>query len=464
MNERMNIVVVGHVDHGKSTLIGRLLADTGSLPIGKLDQIKRTCEINSKPFEYAFLLDALIDEQAQGITIDTARIFFKSQKREYIIIDAPGHIEFLKNMISGAARAEAAILLIDAAEGIAENSKRHAFMLSMLGIKQVAIVVNKMDLVYYSQEIYHKIKDEYTSFLKNISIAPIDFIPVSSKNGINITEHSKEITWYRGKTVIEMMDSFEKQKEAEENNFRMFVQGVYKFTANGDNRRIFAGSVNSGKINLGDEIIFLPSGKISAVKTIEVFNKPAQVSASCGEAIGLTLTTQVYATPSELICKVDEKCPYTTDRFRANIFWMGKKALIKEKKYKLKIGTNKVDVVVNKIESVLDASILEKSEKRNEVRRNEVAQCVFQTVKPISFDTIDEITSTSRFVIVDEYDIAGGGIITHAFEQEKSNEIPPGYHSFEIELKNLINKHFPHVNAKPLMEAISPFLSKELEL
>ena len=147
MREQMNIVVVGHVDHGKSTVIGRLLADTGSLPQGKLAQVQAMCERNARPFEYAFLLDALKDEQAQGITIDTARCFFKTAKRDYIIIDAPGHIEFLKNMVTGAARAEAALLVIDAKEGVRENSRRHGYLLSMLGIRQIVVLVNKMDLV-----------------------------------------------------------------------------------------------------------------------------------------------------------------------------------------------------------------------------------------------------------------------------------------------------------------------------
>lgn len=460
MHERMNIVVVGHVDHGKSTLIGRLLADTGSLPVGKLEQIKRTCEINSKPFEYAFLLDALVDEQAQGITIDTARIFFKSRSREYIIIDAPGHIEFLKNMISGAARAEAALLLIDAEEGIAENSKRHAFMLAMLGIKQVAVVINKMDLVDYSEEIFYKIKSDYTSFLEEIGIEPADFIPVSARNGINITERSEKTSWYFGKTIIELIDSFEKQKEDEKNNFRMFVQGVYKFTAEGDNRRIIAGTINSGTINVGDEIIFLPSGKKSKVKSIEKFNRPSPQSASCGESIGITLTTQIYVTPSELACRADEVNPYTADKFKANIFWMGKNPLVKGKNYKLKIGTNKVNVVAEEIESVLDASTLEKSENRNEVQRHEVAQCVFQTVKPISFDTINGITSTSRFVIVDEYDIAGGGIIIHTVEEETLNENSDVINPFQIELQNLILKHFPNADVKPIFEVVNSVINK----
>src|SRR3989338_3166269 len=178
---KMNIVVVGHVDHGKSTVVGRLLADTGSLPQGKLEAVRKECERTGKPFEYAFLLDALIDEQDQGITIDTARSFFKTKKRDYIIIDAPGHIEFLKNMISGAARAEAAVLVIDAKEGVRENSRRHGYILSMLGISQIVVCVNKMDLEGYSQAHFGKIEKEYRNFMKQIrSVSPMEFIPVSA--------------------------------------------------------------------------------------------------------------------------------------------------------------------------------------------------------------------------------------------------------------------------------------------
>jgi len=449
MNERMNIVIVGHVDHGKSTLIGRLLADTNSLPVGKLEQVKRTCELNSKPFEYAFLLDALIDEQAQGITIDTARVFFKSSKREYIIIDAPGHIEFLKNMISGAARAEAAILLIDAHEGIAENSKRHAYMLSLLGIKQIVVAINKMDLVNYSESKFQEIKNDYLIFLKEIGIEPIAFIPISARNGFNLIEHSSEMPWYKGKTILELIDSFEKEKEDEEKSFRMFVQGVYKFTENGDNRRIIAGTINSGTINVGDEIIFLPSNKKSTVKTIEIFGKESPLFAKVEQAIGLTLTTQVYVKPGDLICRTDQQLPFTTNRFKANIFWMGKNSLSIHKKYKLKIGTNKVGLNIENILSVMNASNLESTINREEVHRNEVAQIIFKTDKPISFDLFNQIKTTGRFVIVDEYDIAGGGIIVEALEEEeKSTKVD--YSEFEKELYQLIKKYFPHWEIKPI--------------
>src|SRR5437762_7708416 len=177
--EQMSIVIVGHVDHGKSTVVGRLLADTGSLPLGKLDSVKLECQRTGKPFEYAFLLDALTDEQDQGITIDTARSFFKTARREYIIIDAPGHIEFLKNMISGAARAEAAVLVIDAKEGVRENSRRHGYILSMLGIRQVVVCVNKMDLVGYDRAHVEGIEKEYRGFLESIgAVTPRQFIAI----------------------------------------------------------------------------------------------------------------------------------------------------------------------------------------------------------------------------------------------------------------------------------------------
>jgi bifunctional enzyme CysN/CysC len=213
-SENMNIVIAGHVDHGKSTVIGRLLADTGSLPEGKLEQVRETCRRNSRPFEYAFLLDALKDEQSQGITIDSARVFFKTQKRHYIIIDAPGHIEFLKNMVTGASHAEAALLVIDAAEGVQENSRRHGYMISMLGIRQIVVLVNKMDLVDYKQEVFDSIVAEYTEFLDGIDVKAKAFIPVSGTAGDTIAALTDKMPWYSGQTVLESLDNFKKRTAA----------------------------------------------------------------------------------------------------------------------------------------------------------------------------------------------------------------------------------------------------------
>src|SRR5256885_1850395 len=237
--EQMNIVIVGHVDHGKSTVVGRLLADTGSLPEGKLEAVRKECQRTGKPFEYAFLLDALSDEQDQGITIDTARCFFKSATRDYIIIDAPGHIEFLKNMISGAARAEAAVLVIDAKEGVRENSRRHGYILSMLGIRQVVVCVNKMDLIGYDERQFQAIEQEYRAFLDAIgAVRPQRFIPVSAILGENLASRGGGMPWYTGPTLLETVDGLAKAPSKIDQALRMPVQAVYKFTSSGDDRRI----------------------------------------------------------------------------------------------------------------------------------------------------------------------------------------------------------------------------------
>jgi bifunctional enzyme CysN/CysC len=408
--EQMNIVVVGHVDHGKSTVIGRLMADTHSLPEGKLEQVKAMCRKNARPFEYAFLLDALKDEQAQGITIDTARCFFKTAKRDYIIIDAPGHVEFLKNMVTGAARAEAALLVIDANEGIQENSCRHGYMLSMLGIRQVVVLVNKMDLVDYDLSVFERISREYSDFLRGVGISPIAFVPISARDGDNIANRA---SWFgEGRTVLEHIDAFTKQIENEKQPFRFPVQDVYKFTANNDDRRIFAGTIETGDIAIGDEIVFLPSQKRSRVATIEAFNTPPKTRAAAGEATGFTLTEEIYVRPGELMCRANDALPAISSRFRANVFWMGKAPLIKNKKYKLKLATLRAPVRLVKIVSVLDASELTSVRGRAQVDRHEVADCIFEATKPVVFDLSTEIQGTGRFVLVDNYEIAGGGIVT----------------------------------------------------
>lgn len=419
--EQMNIVIVGHVDHGKSTVIGRLLADTDSLPDGKLEFVKEYCRKNSKPFEYAFLLDALKDEQAQGITIDAARCFFKTEKRDYIIIDAPGHIEFLKNMVTGASRAEAALLVIDAKEGIQENSKRHGHIVSMLGIKQVVVLVNKMDIVGFDEQVFQSIKAEFSEFLAGINIKPMEFIPISAFHGDNIASKSDNTNWYEGPTVLEQLDAFSNKKKNADQAFRMPVQDIYKFTEKGDDRRIVAGTITSGTISEGDEVVFLPSFKKSAIASIEGFNVKPRKTASVDEAVGFTLKTQIYIKPGEIMVKANEHHPFVSSKFRANIFWVGKFSLVKNKKYKLKIGTMKMSVKLVEIISIIDAAQINIDTFKDQVERHDVAECIFETPKPIAFDIISNYEQTGRFVIVDNYDIAGGGIILESVDDQESS-------------------------------------------
>lgn len=419
-SEQMNIVIAGHVDHGKSTIIGRLLADTKSLPEGKLAQVKENCRLNSRPFEYAFLLDALKDEQSQGITIDAARVFFQTTKRHYIIIDAPGHIEFLKNMITGASRAEAALLVIDADEGVQENSRRHGYMLSMLGIKQVTVLVNKMDLVDYKQQVFDDIVLEYTDFLKKIEVETSSFIPVSGREGDNVIAHSTKTSWYKGDTVLDALDRFSKEPSPTDKDFRMPVQSIYKFTGQGDDRRIIAGTIDSGILNVGDEVVFYPSGKRSRVKTIEGFNLPEQTQAVAGQATGFTMEEQIYVARGETATISGQNKPQVTTRFKVSLFWLGKNPFIGKKDYLLKVGTIKVNVHLEEIIRIIDASTLGNEERQDQVNRHDVAECILKVNKAITFDLADQFAASSRFVIVDDYEIRGGGIIREALQDKQT--------------------------------------------
>lgn len=214
-----------------------------------INKVKRVCEEDGKVFEYAFLLDAFEEEQKQGITIDTTEIQFKSNKRDYVIIDAPEHKEFLKNMISVAASAEAALLIIDSNEGIQEQSKRHGYILSLLGIQQVYVIVNKMDLINYSEEKFNNIKLEMNLFLENLGVYPKRYIPISAYYGENLSKKSEKMIWYHGENVLEALDLFSKEKGLEEKELRLPIQDLYKF----DDRRIIVGRIESGKISVGDE-------------------------------------------------------------------------------------------------------------------------------------------------------------------------------------------------------------------
>ncbi len=416
--EKMNIVIVGHVDHGKSTVVGRLLADTGSLPQGKLDQVREECRRSAKPFEYAFLLDALKDEKQQGITIDTARAFFKSDRRGYILIDAPGHIEFLKNMVSGAARAEAALLVIDAQEGIQENSRRHGYLLSMLGIRQIAVCVNKMDLVGYRKETFEEIQDSYGKFLKEIGLKTKFFLPAAAREGENLTQPSAKMPWFKGPSVLGVLDLFEKAPSVEKKPLRFPVQAVYKFTESGDSRRIVAGRVESGGLAARDEVIFVPSFKRSRIQSIEAFSAPEHRSVSAGFSAGVTLTEQIYVQRGEVLCKVGQALPQVSSLLRVELFWMGRRPMVFDRPYKLKLGTAQTGVRLKKLERVIDAADLKKENKR-EIGRHDVARCVLETSSPVAFDLTQELEATGRFVIVDEYDISGGGIILEAIDDHQ---------------------------------------------
>lgn len=406
--EQLKIVIVGHVDHGKSTFVGRLFYDTGSLPEGKYEQLVAIAKARGVPFEFANLMDALQAERDQNITIDTAQIWFSTQKRQYVIIDAPGHKEFLKNMITGASNASAALLLIDANEGVQEQSRRHGYMLHLLGIKQVAVLVNKMDLKNYDEKVFKSIETEYRAFLKQVGVEPKTFIPIAAKHGDNIASISKNMPWYKGKTVLGILDEFEVPPAPVNQPLRFPIQDIYRF----DHRRILAGRIDSGTLKVGDRLYFWPSGKSSTVNTIERWSAPSASTCSAGESIGVTLTEQIFVDRGQIA--THESDAIAVDRtFKANVFWMGRSPLEIGKKYKLKLATQEVECEVKSIEKIIDASTLSAvSEKRNHVAKNDVAELTLRTRLPVALDSHTRIVETGRFVIVDNREVSGGGIIS----------------------------------------------------
>jgi bifunctional enzyme CysN/CysC len=407
--EQLKIVIVGHVDHGKSTFVGRLFHDTGSLPEGKLEQLQKIAERRGVPFEWANLMDALQSERDQNITIDTAQIWFHTKKRQYVIIDAPGHKEFLKNMITGAANAEAALLLIDASEGIQEQSRRHGYLLNLLGIRQIAVLVNKMDLQGYARARFEQIENDYRAFLKTIGVEPRLFIPISAKHGDNIASLSKNMPWWQGPTVLDALDEFKVTDLPENQPLRFPIQDIYRF----DDRRILAGRVEAGTLKVGDRLLFSPGNKSSTVKTIERWNAPARDTAGAGESVGITLAEQIFVERGA-IAAPETAPPFELSRFRAKLFWLGRKPFSKGKTYKLKLATQEAECGIESIEKVIDASTLETISRANNeifVGRHEVAELTIRTKRPVAFDMHSEIVPTGRFVIVDGFEVAGGGIV-----------------------------------------------------
>jgi len=406
-SQSIKVVFVGHVDHGKSTLIGRILHDTDSLPEGKIDMVKKACAAEGMEFEFAFVLDALLEEQKQNVTIDTTQIPFRTARRNYVIIDAPGHKEFLKNMITGASRADAAILVIAANEGVREQSRRHAYLLSLLGIKQLIVVINKMDLAEFSEKRFLEVESEYRKFLVDLSLEARAFIPAAARQGENVASRSEKMAWYRGPTVLEAFDLLEPQKADVDLPLRFCVQDVYRF----DERRIVAGRIETGTLRVGDELVFSPANKSSVVASIERWNAPPEGAAVAGDSIGITLSEQIFIERG-YVASHETDTPIETNRFHADLFWIVREPLRVGRPYNLRLATQEVKCQIVSIEQVMNSSTLEtKIDKREQLERNEVGRLTIETRGPLVIDNHDRIPNLGRFVIVDDDEIYGGGTI-----------------------------------------------------
>lgn len=403
----MKFVIVGHIDHGKSTLIGRLFYDTNSLPEGKIEELKTVCEALGKELEFGFLMDHLEEERDQGITIDTAQTFFRTKNREYNIIDAPGHVEFIKNMITGASQAEAAILIVDAEEGVQEQTRRHAYILNMLGLSQVIVVINKMDKVEYKKERFEEVKKELLEFLLKINIQPSYIIPISAKNGDFVAKKSNTLPWYQGPTVLDALDSF-KIKESEKNKeLRFPVQDVYKW-----DKRIIAGKIVSGTIKKKDKIVVLPSEEETIVESIEEFGKENIEFAEAGKSTGITTKDKLFIDRGAVIIRKNEEKPLITNKVEAHLFWMDKNPYKKGERLLFKCATQEVMCEIETIKKVVDSSTLQTiKENAEEIKNREVGDIIIKTEKPVVVEDFNKTQELGRFVL-QRKDTCAGGIIT----------------------------------------------------
>ncbi len=425
--QKLGVVIVGHVDHGKSTLIGRLLHDTGSFMEGKLEELKAVCERRNVPFEWSFLLDAFQAERDQAITIDTTQIWFKTKKRNCVIIDAPGHREFLKNMVSGAAFADAAILVVDAKEGVREQTKRHAYLLHLLGLQQILVVINKMDLVNYSEARFREVTGEIKAYLAGIGVTPHSIIPIAARNGENIAEKAASMPWHKGLTVMETLDTFEPVSAPVDRSLRFPVQDVYRW----DETRIIAGRIESGVIRKGDMLTFSPSNRQAKVVSIEKWNSKHEIlSAQAGESIGLVLDQPIFVARGDIASHAD-KAPVISNNFRANIFWLGKTPLKTGKLYKMKLATYEATVTVQSIEHVINTDDLSRSQKQS-VETNEMAEVTFRSREMLALDSYKDSLKMGRLVLVENHDVVGGGLI-----------VPEGL----VDQRNLLHKAQENLHA-----------------
>jgi len=406
---RFNLVVVGHVDHGKSSLIGRLLADTGSLAEGKLEQARKACEIEGVAFEHAFLLDALLEEQHQNVTIDTTRIPFRTAARDYAIIDAPGHVEFLRNMVTGAAAAEAALLVVDASQGAMEQSRRHALLLSLLGVEQVALLVNKMDLVGYSEERFRELSATCTTFLGTLGLRVTAALPISARQGDNITLPSKNMPWWQGPSLLSVLDAFASATQNDKAALRFSVQDVYRQ----ENRRLLVGRIDSGCLKVGDALLFSPGGAQSRVTAIVRWPDSGTSTAHAGEAVGITLSDPIFVERGHVGARAAD-ASLEGHQFQARIFWMHENPLIPGMQLRLRLGHQESTVEVSSIQRVIDGASLETKsfgDTAPHVGRNEVAEIQLRSKRLLAFDAQDGPVATSRFALYVETHPCGGGRI-----------------------------------------------------
>ena len=447
--DMMRFITCGSVDDGKSTLIGRLLYDSKMIfedHMAAIEKDSKKFNTTDNAFDLALLVDGLQSEREQGITIDVAYRYFATEKRKFIIADTPGHEQYTRNMATGASTCDLAIILIDARHGVQVQTRRHAYICSLLGIKHVVIAINKMDAVDYDQSVYRKIKKDFREFAKQLNIADVRFVPISALKGDNVVNQSKNMDWYPGSPLLRLLDTVQINNDSND-QFRLPVQYVNRPNLN---FRGFAGTIASGEIRVGDSIEALPSGKKSKVKEIVTFDGNIE-SAFEGMAITLTLEDEIDVSRGDMIVRPNEK-PESSTNFVADVVWMSEQALHVDREYIVKVGANATLGSVIAINAKTDVNTMEEA-KTNQLELNEIGSCNFEVNKAVQFDAYSKNRETGSFIIIDRLSNAtvGAGMIRGAIETVKGEEIHD-YSAFEVEYNALIRKHFPHWEAKNILK------------
>ncbi len=401
--EVLKIATAGSVDDGKSTLIGRLLYDTKSLTSDKLEAIEKTSKKNGYDYlDFSLATDGLVAEREQGITIDVAHIYFSTDTKSYIIADTPGHVEYTRNMVTGASTSQAAIILIDARKGVIEQTNRHFFINNLLRVKEVVVAINKMDLVDFSQEIYDEIKSDFEQLMakRDYQDQKITFIPVSALKGDNVVNKSKNMPWYEGETLLEHLESLDLAAVSNVGTPRFPVQYVIRpKTEDFHDFRGFAGKVYGGELSVGDEVVALPSQTRSKIKEIYFHDRKYQ-TASRRSSVTITLEDEINLSRGDMLVKVGD-LPTIDKQFTATISWMDSEKFIGGKKYVVQHGVNKVLAKVDNIHHKINPDYSGIDTEVDGLGMNDIAKVTFKLNKPIFYDKFKNHRTNGSFILID---------------------------------------------------------------
>ncbi len=398
----LRFITAGSVDDGKSTLIGRLLYDSKNILIDQLEALeKQTKNKEAGPIDLALLTDGLRAEREQGITIDVAYRYFSTPKRKFIIADAPGHVQYTRNMITGASNASLIIILIDARQGVAEQTRRHSIIASLLKIPHVVVAINKMDLVDWSQDVYNNIVIDYSAVAKQLGLSDVSYIPISALQGDNIVDKSTQMPWYEGKPLLEFLEDVKIEKDINFNNARFQVQYVIRpQTEELHDYRGYAGKVISGVYKKGDTVTVLPAGYESTISKLEVGGKEVE-EAFAPQALVIQLSDDIDISRGDTIAQSTD-LPKTNNEIEVLLCWLDEKPLQAGNKYYLQHNSRLVKAVVRTIEYKLDVNTLQQQSVEGKIKLNEVVKATIKTAAPLVYDSYAELSANGSAILIDE--------------------------------------------------------------